>query len=153
MAKLYYRIVQNQSVGTKASGKYFPFAKSLETLDTRAMAEHIAQHGSVFTTDVVFGVLEKFRTCLIEMLLESKKVKVDGLGTFYCTIENQPGGSDTLEDFNVREHITALHIRFLPEQEQELNLSSRQFIKKASFVNVAGLLPATDEDEEENPEP
>ena len=53
------------------------------------MAKHISEHGSVYTQDVVFGVLEKFRSCLVEMLLESKRVKIDGLGTFFTTLENE----------------------------------------------------------------
>ena len=57
-------------------------------MNTPKLAQHIAEHGSIYTSDVVFGVLEKFRSCLVEMLLNSKKVKIDGLGTFYCTIEN-----------------------------------------------------------------
>ena len=45
------------------------------------LAKHISEHGSVFTEDVVEGVMKKFKTCLLEMLLESKKVKVAGLAT------------------------------------------------------------------------
>ena len=120
-------------------GKWFAHSKSVETMNTRKLAKHISEHGSVYTTDVVFGVLEKFRSCLLEMLLESKSVKIDGLGTFYTTLENEPGGADKEEDFNVQKNLKALHIRFIPEQEQELNISSREFIKKAEFVNVDSM--------------
>ena len=37
-----------------------------------------------------------------------------------------------------------LHIRFLPEQEQEQNISSRQFLKQAEFINVDSILPKED---------
>ncbi len=74
------------------------------------------------------------------MLLESKRVKIDGLGTFFTTIENEPGGAASQEDFNVGKNLKALHIRFIPEQEQELNISSREFIKKAEFVNVDSMM-------------
>ena len=99
-------------------------------------ANHISEHGSIYTPDVVYGVLEKFRSCLLEMLLESKKVKIEGLGTFYCTLENTKGGAQKKEDFNVNKHLKALHIRFLPEQEAEQNISSREFLKKAEFINI-----------------
>ena len=79
------------------------------------------------------------------MLLESKKVKIDGLGTFYCTLENQPGGAQKKEDFNVGKHLKALHIRFLPEQATELNISSREFLKKAEFINIDSLLKGTED--------
>ena len=139
MAKILYEVKQNKADKSKAFGKWFGYVKSLETLNTRRLAKHISEHGSVYTQDVVFGVLEKFRSCLIEMLLDSKKVKIDGLGTFYCTIENQKGGADQKDKFNVNTHLKALHIRFMPEQEQEMNISSREFLKQAEFINVETL--------------
>ena len=139
MAKILYEVRQNQIDGSTAKGKWYAQVKSLETLNTRKLANHIAEHGSIYTVDVVYGVLEKFRTCLLEMLLESKKVKIDGLGTFYCTLENQKGGCASKEDFNVSKNLKALHIRFLPEQAMEVNISSREFIKKAGFINIETL--------------
>ena len=139
MAKIFYLLKQNKAQGSKIFGKWFAHGKTIETLNTRKMANHISEHGSIYTPDVVFGVLEKFRSCLVEMLLESKRVKIDGLGTFFTTIENEKGGAASQEEFNVGKNLKALHIRFIPEQEQELNISSREFIKKAEFVNVTSL--------------
>ena len=139
MAKIFYEVRQNKNAKSSIKGKWFAHSKSVETMNTRKLAKHISEHGSVYTTDVVFGVLEKFRSCLVEMLLESKRVKIDGLGTFFTTIENEPGGADKKEDFNVAKNLKALHIRFMPEQEQEMNISSREFIKKAEFINVDSL--------------
>ena len=140
MAKIFYQLRQNKNEKSKIYGKWFAHSKSVETMNTRKLSQHISEHGSIHTPDVVFGVLEKFRSCLVEMLLESKSVKIDGLGTFYTTIENEPGGAAKEEDFNVQKNLKALHIRFIPEQEQELNISSREFIKKAEFVNVDSIM-------------
>ena len=140
MAKILYEVKKNQNSKSLAYGKWFAQIKALETLNTRKLAQHISEHGSIYTPDVVYGVLEKFRSCLIEMLLESKKVKINGLGTFYCTLENQTGGAMKKEDFNVGKHLRALHIRFLPEQEAEQNISSREFLKKAEFINAENWL-------------
>ena len=153
MAKILYEVKQNQVKDSKANGKWFASVKSLETVNTRRLAQHISEHGSVYTPDVVYGVLEKFRSCLIEMLLNSKKVKIDGLGTFYCTLENQKGGAARREDFSVLKHLKALHIRFMPEQAQVENISSREFLKKAEFISVEQLvkgIEATDENADEN---
>lgn len=139
MAKIFYQLRQNTNRDSKIYLKWFAHAKSVETMNTRKLSQHISEHGSIYTPDVVFGVLEKFRSCLVEMLLESKSVKIDGLGTFYTTIENEPGGAAKEEDFSVQKNLKALHIRFIPEQEQELNISSREFIKKAEFVNVDSM--------------
>ena len=145
MAKILYEVKQNQNSYSQAYGKWYAQIKSLETLNTRKLANHISEHGSIYTPDVVYGVLEKFRSCLVEMLLESKKVKIEGLGTFYCTLENQKNGSLKKEDFNVNKHLKALHIRFLPEQTTEENISSREFLKKAEFINIDSLLKEKEE--------
>ena len=155
--KHHHRVAADQPLGnhsfekscqllySAAFGKWYAQIKNLETLNTRKLAQHISEHGSIYTPDVVYGVLEKFRSCLIEMLLNSKKVKIEGLGTFYCTLENQKNGALKKEDFNVNKHLKALHIRFLPEQTTEENISSREFLKKAEFVLIDSLLPKDDE--------
>ena len=139
MAKIFYLLKQNKNQSSRIFGKWFAHGKTIETLNTRKMANHIAEHGSIYTPDVVFGVLEKFRSCLLEMLLNSKRVKIDGLGIFYTTLENEKGGADQKDDFNPTKNLKALHIRFLPDQEAETNISSREFIKKAEFVNAEAL--------------
>ena len=147
MAKIFYLLKQNNIDKSPVKGKWFAKAKTLETLNTRKMANHISEHGSIYTPDVVFGVLEKFRSCLIEMLLESKRVKIDGLGTFFTTLENEKGGAATKEDFSPQKNLKALHIRFLPDQVAETNISSREFIKKAEFVNAETFAGQLVEDE------
>ena len=147
MAKILYEVKQNQNSSSVAYGKWFAQVKTLETLNTRKLAQHISEHGSIYTPDVVYGVLEKFRSCLIEMLLESKKVKIEGLGTFYTTLENTKGGAQSKDKFNVNTHLKALHIRFLPEQTTEENISSRQFLKQAEFINIDSLLKKEEETE------
>ena len=145
MAKILYEVKQNQNQYNAGYGQWYAKVRALETLNTRKLANHISEHGSIYTPDVVYGVLEKFRSCLVEMLLESKKVKIEGLGTFYTTLENQKNGASKKEEYNPNKHMKALHIRFLPEQTTEENISSREFIKKAEFINVDSLLKTEDE--------
>ena len=105
MARIFYVLRQNKNEQSKICGKWFAHSKTIETVNTRKLAQHISEHGSIYTPDVVYGVLEKFRSCLLEM----------------------------------QQNLQALHIRFLPEQEAEMNISSRQFLKKAKFVSVDAL--------------
>ena len=147
MAKIIYEVYQNQNEHNAAYGKWYGRVKYLESMNTRKLSNHIAEHGSIYTPDVVYGVMEKFRSCLLEMLLNSKRVKIDGLGTFYTTLECLKGGAVSADKFSVTKHIKGLHIRFLPEQEQEQNISSREFLKQAEFINVDSL---TKKEEEES---
>ena len=144
MSKILYEVYQNDIKDSESAmyGKWYARLKSIETLSTTKLAKHISEHGSVYTQDVVEGVMTKFKNCLLEMLLESKKVKVTGLGTFYLTAECEKGGADKEADFNVNQHLKALHIRFLPDQTAEDNISSRE------FINVKSLLKSGTSDEE-----
>ena len=154
MSKILYEVYQNDIKDSESAmyGKWYARLKSIETLSLTKLAKHIAEHGSVFTQDVVEGVMVKFKNCLLEMLLESKKVKIAGLGTFYLTAECEKGGAEKEADFNVNQHLKALHIRFLPDQTAEDNISSREFIKKAEFVNVKTLLSGKTDEEGEGGE-
>ena len=157
MSKIIYRKVHTApglkltDANWEASAAYYAKAVSLETLSQRDMAKHISSHGSPYTVDVVMGVLEAYRNCLVEQLLESKKVKIDGLGTFYVTIANKEGGEKDLTKFNISNIAQGLRLRFLPDASQEENLSSKEFLKKAKFVDVATLTKDnTVEDVEDN---
>ena len=157
MSKIIYRKVRTApglkltDANWETNAAYYAKAVSLETLSLRDMARHITSHGSPYTVDVVMGVLEAYRNCLIEQLLESKKVKVEGLGTFYVTIANKEGGEKDLEKFNIGTMAVGLRLRFLPDTSQEENLSSKEFLKKASFIDVATLTKDKNvEDEEES---
>ena len=148
MAKIIYEVYQNQNEHNAAYGKYYARVKYLESMNTRKLSNHIAEHGSIYTPDVVYGVMEKFRSCLLEMLLNSKKVKIEGLGTFYTTVECTKGGAESKDKFLPQKNLKGLHIRFLPDSSTETDISSREFIKKAEFVNAETFAGTMDD---ENP--
>ena len=158
MSKIIYRKVRTApglkttDASWEQSAAYYVKAVSTETLSLRDMAKHIASHGSPFTVDTIMGVLEAFRNCCIEQLLESKKVKVEGLGTFYVTIANKKGGEKDLSKFNINSMAVGLRLRFLPETATEESISQKEFLKKARFIDVADLanLDEIPENEEGN---
>ena len=82
-----------------AYGKWYGRIIHTETLNLDDLCEHIASHGTIFTADVVAGTVKKFVQCIQELLLEGKKVKLDGIGTFYLAL--QTTGADNLGDFSM----------------------------------------------------
>ena len=134
MAKIIYDIYRNVKSGSVSEGRYFGRILQTETLNTAKLARHIAEHGSPYTQDVVEGVLRKAESCILELILDSKKIKIDGLGTFYITGENQKHGTISIAKFNPKTSFKGLHIRFLPDQATEANLSSRSVLNQASFI-------------------
>ena len=134
MSKIIYDVYQNKNENNAAYGKYFGRIVHTETLNTRKLARHIADHGSIYTQDVVEGVLTKAEACIVEMLLESKKIKLEGLGTFYLMAENKKGGAVSIDKFNPKTTFSGLHIRFLPDQGDEAGLNSKDVLSKATFM-------------------
>ena len=135
MAKLFYRMYQNTINNDKTNGKFYARLVHTETLGLEALAEHIAHHGTVYTEDVVLGVLKKFSSCLLEMLYDSKKVKIEGLGTFYLSAAST--GAESVDEFSA-DNIKRIRVRFLPEQTKQ-KLSSTRLRSEVSLLNIANL--------------
>lgn len=123
-------LYKNTNVRSTAYGKYFGRIPRQSTLNTRGLAEHIAHHGSLYTLDVLEGVLRKLAICIPELVGQGIGVKIDGLGTFFPTLENKKGGVEKASDYNVGEHIEGIHVRFQPEGVQLDRLTSRTFKEK-----------------------
>ena len=51
MAKILYEVKKNTNMKSMAFGKWFAQIKTLETLNTRKLANHISEHGSIYTPD------------------------------------------------------------------------------------------------------
>ena len=87
------------------------------TLSLTDMAEHIMKHGTVYTEDVVIGVITKLKNCMQEMLADGYKVKLDGIGTLYPVTTSE--GVDDAKDFSAQENITRIGIAFLADQSKK----------------------------------
>ena len=87
------------------------------TMRLTDMAEHIMKHGSIYTEDVVIGVITKLKSCMQEMLADGYKVKLDGIGTLYPVLTSK-GVSDA-KDFSASENVTRLGIAFLADQSKK----------------------------------
>lgn len=77
-----YKKYQNQTKSTPLSGKWLARAVADETLDTRALAEHMAKHNTPYSQGAIHGVLKDMTTCIKELLLDGKNVKLDDLAIF-----------------------------------------------------------------------
>ena len=151
MSKIIYDVYQNKNENNTAYGKYFGRIVHIETLNTRKLAKHISEHGSVYTQDVVEGVLTKAEACIVEMLLESKKIKLEGLGTFYLMAQNKKGGAVSIDKFNPKSSFKGLHIRFLPDLSDEAGLNSKDVLAKATFMWAEDLKREKAESRPTNP--
>ena len=95
---LQYDLKQNNAEGKPTYELWYPRAVRRSTLSLRGLSNHIADHGSIYTPDVVYGVPTKFKNCLIELVSTGVAVKLDGLGIFYPTLESK--GAETPIKYN-----------------------------------------------------
>ncbi len=120
------------------------------TLSLNDMAEHIMKHGSVYTEDVVIGVITKLKTCLQEMLADGYKVKLDGIGTLYPTLTSE--GVEDAKDYSASENVTRVGIAFLADQGKK-SLFKARAMRNGVSLSTKLYSELTGEDEGLTPDP
>ena len=122
-------------------GKYYGKTVTTCTMTYRELIKHMAEHNTVYGEDVCEGVAIKLANCLLEQLLEGKKVQFGDLGTFYLSVKSN--GADDEEKFNIATDLKGLYLRFSPSRKDINDLSSKTLKKRATFINVKELNPET----------
>ena len=128
---------KNNNEKSDQFGKYYAELERKRTLSLKGLAKHIADHGSIFTRDVIEGVLCKLTQCVPELLSQGVPVKLDGLGTFYPTAENKNGGLESIEaakNMSPETQVEGIRIRFQAEGSDLDNITSKAFKEKCSLV-------------------
>ena len=134
--KINYR--KNNNLRSTTYGKYYPEVDRNETLSLRGLSEHITNHGTIYTRDVIEGVLIKMSECIPELVAQGIGVKLDGLGKFYPTALSVKGGvaEDALKGVNSNDIVKGIRIRFLPDSQSLDNITSVEFKKKCSLESA-----------------
>ena len=132
------KVTQNKNDKSAAFGKWYGRVVSTKTMSYQELCKHMSEHNSVYGEDVCLGVANKLQNCMLEQLLEGKKVQFGELGTFYLSVKST--GADKESDFNLGVNINGLFLCFAPSRTDVNNLSSKMLKKKASFMNVKDLV-------------
>ena len=133
-----YNIYKNQNSTSKNYGQSYARVVTTKTMSYQELCRHMSEHNSVFGEDVCLGVANKLQSCILEQLLEGKKVQFGELGTFYLAVKST--GANSEEDFSVATNIKGLYLRFAPSRTDVNNLSSKMLKKMASFMNAKELI-------------
>ena len=137
MATLITRMYQNMVNNEKTQGKFYGRVVHTETMSTDEFARHISEHGSPFTRSVIIGVLAAACDCLVELVKDSKKVRLGDLGTFYLSAEST--GADSAEDYSA-DNVKKVHLRFLPNLKRSYALDSVTLRKQVSLGSLESLM-------------
>ena len=132
------KVTKNNNEKTAAFGKWYGRVVSTKTMTYQELCKHMSEHNSVYGEDVCLGVANKLQNCMLEQLLEGKKVQFGELGTFYLSVKST--GTTKESDFNLGSNILGLFLCFAPSRTDVNNLSSKMLKKKAAFMNVKDLV-------------
>ena len=128
------KINQNQNSKSRAYQKYYGKVVTTNTMSYKELTKHMSEHNSVYGEDVCSGVAIKLQSCILEQLLEGKKVQFGDLGTFYLSVKSE--GAESEDKFNTGQNIKGLYLRFTPCRQDVNDLSSKTLKKRATFMNV-----------------
>ena len=103
-----YKLVKNTNEKSDYVDMYSARAAYDGMIDLEALVKHMASHNSPFSEGTINGVLKDMISCIRELLLESKKVKLDGLAIFSLGLKSTYATSPKL--FTVRDNIKGAHI-------------------------------------------
>ena len=147
---VFIKVTQNKIKDSKSFGKWYGHVATTKTMTYQELCKHMSEHNSVYGEDVCLGVANKLQNCMLEQLLEGKKVQFGELGVFYLSVRST--GTEKEEDFNLGININGLFLCFAPSRTDVNNLSSKMLKKKASFLNVKDMVfgkpKKSDEDDE-----
>ena len=134
---VFIKVSQNKITDSKSYGKWYGRVVSSKTMTYQELCKHMSEHNSVYGEDVGLGVANKLQNCMLEQLLEGKKVQFGELGVFYLSVKSS--GAAEEKDFNLGVNINGLYLCFAPSRTDVNNLSSKMLKKKATFMNVKDL--------------
>ena len=132
------KVTQNKNDKSPAYGKWYGRVVSTKTMSYQELCKHMSEHNSVYGEDVCLGVANKLQNCMLEQLLEGKKVQFGELGTFYLSVKST--GTNKEGDYNLGVNIQGLYLCFAPSRTDVNNLSSKMLKKKATFLNIKDML-------------
>ena len=117
-------------------GHLYPYLTRVNTLSHRGFIKHMAEHGTMFDRATITGVMTTMQGCLVELLSQGIGVKIEGIGTFYPTVESVKNGAATLEaaqTMGADGLVAGIHVRFLPDGTELDNITSREMKKNCSL--------------------
>ncbi len=125
MASIKYKVYKNTGMAGMKN-KFYARAFHDETIDIAALAEHMSNHNTPYSRGTIHGVLKDMVACIRELLLDSKKVKLDNLAIFSLGLQSRP--ADTAADFTPSANIVKAYINALGTgdiSKKQLDISAR----------------------------
>lgn len=129
--------MQPNPMDETAAPKAYAKAQMRELMDSSKFINHIAAHNGGFSRGTLKGVISDVCTCIVEQLLEGKKVELGDLGYFWISLNST--GANTMEEFTAS-RIKSVNIIFTPGEDFENLIGKAEFNLVPSRVAQAATL-------------
>lgn len=107
-----YKIYKNNNKKHSGYGKFYARAMHNGTADLNDISAIIERNCSMKKSDVQ-AVLTELVEVMTDQLQSSKRVKLDGFGSFKISIST--AGADSAGNFNPTKHLKGMRVLFTPE--------------------------------------
>ena len=133
-----YKKYQMTGENSPLKGLWYARPVIEETYDTERLAKHMANHNTLYSAGVVKGVLTDMISCIKELILDGKNVKLDDLAIFSVGIVSRKGAASAA-DFTLADNVKGLKLRARATGElsnAQINLEGQ--MKEAAVYNPDG---------------
>lgn len=148
-----YKLVQNMNEEMpKCYQKWYAKPVYTETISLMDVAELIQRNSTAKKSDA-YAVLVEMVEVISDALKASKRVHIDGFGTFKIGISSR--GADSPADFSVSENIRSCRVLFQPEISTDPSTHKRmkKMTQGMTFQSAASLVSAKEIEERGKEEP
>lgn len=133
-----YKKYQMTGENSPLKGLWYARPVIEETYDTERLAKHMANHNTPYSAGVIKGVLTDMISCIKELILDGKNVKLDDLAIFSVGIVSRKGAASAA-DFTLADNVKGLKLRARATGElsnAQINLEGQ--MKEAAVYNPDG---------------
>ncbi len=140
-----YSLVKRYSkVGDKTSPMMsYARAQMTRTMTLDEFAEHISNHGSVYSKGDIYAILIMAVDCLREQLLSGMRVSLGDLGEFYLSIQGKGAAEGTT--YNPAVLVKNLRVIWVPGDEFENLVQDAEYNHVPTLKDKRKLLKAKKE--------
>lgn len=145
---VFYRLYQNNNKRSRVYKKWYARAVMVDTMSTRELAEIMQENCTVKRSDIE-AVLRELVPTMTRAMQDSKRVKIDGLGTFKIGLKTKPSVSP--KEFSSQKNVLGMHINFMPETYKDSGTNRRvtDLLRRCAVAELPKNAVITDEDEVE----
>ena len=127
---------QNTNDESTAFGKYFAEVERKEPINMKGFCRHMTEHGKIASRQMCELVVNQLVECLKELVCQGQPVKIDGLGTFYPSVDGGKLGKTNVTDAiagGPAAMINGIYLNFQPENTVGEKLTSKALKAECIF--------------------